>query len=142
MLGWIAVYGRHLDFSTLQAISHLPQITLLNVTEQLVERQLLVEVVGQYDFKHNKIREVSLLRSEYCPARTLSSANCRKVGCFAAIPRSGALLAHHFERCGKTRRHWRIGCRLVNMRWNTYAYQQATHHYERALALANQPVPN
>ena len=58
VLDWISAYGRGLDFSTLQAISHLPIMTLLNAVEQLGERHLLVETAGQYDFDHNKIRDV------------------------------------------------------------------------------------
>jgi DNA-binding SARP family transcriptional activator len=57
-LDWTAVYGRRLDFVTMQTISQRPHMTLLNAVEHLATRQLLIEENGQYDFRHDKIREV------------------------------------------------------------------------------------
>jgi tetratricopeptide (TPR) repeat protein len=142
VLDWMAVYGRSLDFSTLQAISHWPQMTLLNTVEQLGARQLLVETAGQYDFNHNKIREVVY--------HDLSAARCGlyhgQIGTtLEALPPSpdmAAILAHHFERGEEKEKALAYWLQAGKHALDTYAYQQAARHYERALALTDQPTAN
>ena len=140
VLDWMAVYGQRLDFSTLKAISHQPQITLLNVIEQLVTRQLLVEIIGQYDFSHNKIREVVYY--------DLSAARCdlyhqqiaEILEALSPYSDETALLAHHFERGGENEKALVYWMQAGKHSLEAYAYQQAVHHYERALALTDKPT--
>ncbi|MGB3712816.1 MAG: AAA family ATPase, partial [Candidatus Promineifilaceae bacterium] len=139
-LDWLAVYGRRLDFSTLRAISHMPQMTLLNAVEQLIARQLLVEKTGQYHFNHDKIREV--VYHDLSDARR--GLYHRQIGttleALSPSPDMAAILAHHFER-GKVNEnavaYWMAAGEHA---LNTFASQQAAHHFERALALTDQPA--
>jgi DNA-binding SARP family transcriptional activator len=139
-LDWIAVYGRRLGFASLQTISHWPQMTLLNAVEQLGERQLLVETKGQYDFYHNKIREV-VYYDLSAARRTLYH---RQIGAsLETLPPSpdiAAILGHHFERGEEDEKALMYWLQAGKYALDTYAHQQAAHHYERALALTDQPA--
>jgi len=115
-LEWVAVYGRGLDFSTLQAISRQPQMTLLNAVERLGELQLLAERTGQYDFDHNKIREVVYHDLSAARRGLYHRQIADTLEAVSLSPEKASLLAH------------------------TYAYRQAVRHYERALALVDQPA--
>jgi predicted ATPase len=140
-LDWMAVYSRRLDFSTLHAISHQPQMTLLNAVEQLRERQLLVETTGQYDFDHNKIREV-VYHDLSAARRVLYHRQIAET--LEALPPSpdrASILAHHFERGEGFQKALMYWMQAGKHALDTYAYQQAARHYERALALTDQPVP-
>jgi DNA-binding SARP family transcriptional activator len=139
-LDWMAVYGRRLDFSTLQAISHMPQMTLLNTVEQLIARQLLVEKTGRYHFNHDKIREV--VYHDSSDARR--GLYHRQIGAtleeLSPSPEMAAILAHHFERGKVNEKAVAYWMAAGEHALNTYASQQAAHHFERALALADQPA--
>lgn len=138
VLDWMAVYGRRINFSNLQAINHWPQMTLLNAVEQLVARQLLVETSEKYDFSHNKIREV--VYHDLSAARR--GLYHRQIGnILEALPPSPemtALLAHHFERGGQEEKALMYWMQAGTHALDTYAHQQAARHYERALALTDQ----
>jgi DNA-binding SARP family transcriptional activator len=139
-LDWMAVHGRPIDFSTLQAISHQPQMTLLNAVEQLEDRQLLVETTGEYDFGHNKISEV-VYYDLSTPRRSLYHRQIAETMEVLPIPSDKAsLVAHHFERGGENEKALSYWMRAGKHALETYAYQQAARHYERALALTDQPT--
>lgn len=55
-----AIYGRSFSFNTLQAITGESALSLLDLLENLMQRQLLLEEDDGrlYDFSHDKIREV------------------------------------------------------------------------------------
>ncbi len=92
-----AVYGRSFDFQTLQAITGESATSLLDLLESLMRRQLFVEddEGRQYDFSHDKIREVVY--------HDLSGARRRVLHRVIAetLDESGretpAILAAHFE---------------------------------------------
>jgi predicted ATPase/DNA-binding SARP family transcriptional activator len=138
VLNWMAVYGRQLDFSTLQAISHQPQITLLNAVEQLVERQLLIETTGRYDFNHNKIRDVvyhdlSAARCGYYHQHIASTLEASPPS-----PDKASLLAYHFERGDDSKKALVYWMQAGKHALDIYAYEQAVQHYERVLALTDE----
>ncbi len=141
-LDWVAVYGRRLDFSTLHAISHLSQMTLLNAVELMAARQLLVEVSGQYDFNHEKIQEV-VYNDLSAARRTLYHLEIAEVleasVQLSAPPETAAILAHHFERGGESAKSLEYWMQAGNHALDAYAYPQAARHFERALALSDQP---
>jgi tetratricopeptide (TPR) repeat protein len=136
----MAVYGRRLDFSALQAISHQPQITLLNAIEQLVARQLLVEIIGQYDFSHNKIREVVYYDLSVARCGLYHQQIAEILEALSPSSDEAALLAHHFERGGENEKALVYWMQAGKHSLEAYAYQQAVHHYERALALTDKPI--
>jgi len=140
VLDWMAVYGRHLDFSTLQTISHQPQITLLNAVEQLGDRQLLVETTGQYDFDHNKIREVVYYDLIAARRELYHRKIAETLAVLPPSPDRASILAHHFERGQENEKALNYWIQAGDHALDTYAYRQATHHYERALALSDQPA--
>jgi tetratricopeptide (TPR) repeat protein len=139
-LDWMAVYGRRLDFSTLQAISHQPQMTLLNAVEQLGQRQLLVETSGQYDFDHNKIREVVYYDLSAARRGLYHRQIAETLDAVPPSPDKASLLAHHFERGGENEKALAYWMQAGKHALDTYAYQQTARHYERALALTDQPA--
>jgi len=140
VLDWMAVYGRGIDFSVLQSISQQPEITILNAIEELVTRQLLVERTGEYDFYHNKIREVVY----YDLSAARSGLYHRQIAeaLEANSPSSDemALLAHHFERSGENKKAIGYWMKAGKHALETYAYEQAANHYERVLALTTVPT--
>jgi len=139
-LDWMAVYGRHLDFSTLQTISDQLQMTLLNTVEQLAARQLLVETTGQYDFIHHKIREV--VYYDLSPARRglYHRQIAETLDMLVPSPDQTALLAHHFEYGGENEKAFTYWMLAGKHALAAYAHEQAVRHYERALALTDQPA--
>jgi predicted ATPase/DNA-binding SARP family transcriptional activator len=139
VLDWMAVYGRSLDFSTLQAINSQPRITLLNAVEKLAALQLLEDSMGQYDFNHNKISEV-VYHELSATRRTLYH---RQIGTTLEKLTSStdmvAVLAYHFERGEENEKALVYWMQAGEHALETYAYEPAAYHFERALALADQP---
>lgn len=138
VLDWMAVFGRRIDFYTLQVINDQSKIILLNTIEQLMARQLLIEIHGKYGFAHNKIREV-VYHDLSAARRTLYHHQIgTKLEELAPSSEDAGILAHHFE-CGhentKAFGYW---MEAGEQALNTYAYQQAVHHFEHALALTDQ----
>ncbi|MEN8172112.1 MAG: AAA family ATPase [Chloroflexota bacterium] len=139
-LNWIAVYGRPLDFSTLQAISLQPHLSLLNAVEKLVERQLLVETTGQYDFDHHKIRDVVYYDLSAARREFYHRQIAEMLQEMSPSPSNASILAHHFEHGRENEVALAYWMQAGKHAQDTYAYQQSVHHYERALALADQPA--
>jgi DNA-binding SARP family transcriptional activator len=140
VLDWMAVFGRHLDFATLQSTSNQPQMTLLNTVEQLAARQLLVETTGQYDFAHNKIREV--VYSDLSAARRglYHRQIAETLDALLPSPDKIAFLAHHFEHGREKEKALTYWMLAGEHALAAYAYLHAIRHYERALALTDQPA--
>jgi predicted ATPase/DNA-binding winged helix-turn-helix (wHTH) protein len=138
VLDWMAVYGRRIGFSTLQAINRLPQMTLLTAVEQLTARQLLVETTGEYDFNHNKIREV--VYHDLSAARRILYHRqiAETLDTMPPSPDMASILAHHFERGGENGKAFTYWMLAGKHALDTYANQQAARNYERALALTDQ----
>jgi DNA-binding SARP family transcriptional activator len=138
VLDWMAIYGRSLDFSTLQAICNQPHITLLNTVEQLTALQLLKDTTGQYDFNHNKIKEV--VYHELSTARR--ALYHRQIGTalekLTPTTDMAAVLAYHFERGEENEKALVYWIQAGNHALATYAYEPAAYHFERALALTDQ----
>lgn len=139
-LDWMAVYGRRLDFSTLRDISHQQQMTLLNAVEQLEERQLLIETTGKYDFNHDKIREVVYYDLSAARRGLYHRQIAKSLEAMRSSPDKASLMAHHFERGGESDKALEYWMQAGGYALATYANQQAARHYERALALADQPA--
>jgi len=139
-LDWVAVYGRSLDFSTLQAISHQPQMTLLNAVERLGERQLLVETTGHVDFDHSKTREVVYYELSAARRGLYHLQIAETLDVMPPSQEKASILAHHFERGGENEKALAYWMQAGEHALHTYAYQQAARHYERALALTDQPA--
>ena len=140
VLDWMAVYGRSLDFSLLQAISNLSQILLLNAVERLTALQLLDDSTGGYDFNHNKIREV-VYDDLSATRRRLYH---RQIGTTLEKIKSAndisAILAYHFERGEVPETAIFYWMQAGEHARETYAYDSAVFHFERAFALAKEPT--
>jgi len=137
-LDWVAVYGRGLGFSTLQAISRQPQMTLLNAVERLGELHLLAERTGQYDFDHSKIREVVYYDLSAARRGLYHRQIADTLDAMPLSPEKASMLAHHYERGGENEKALAYWMQAGRHALDTYAYQQAVRHYEQALALADQ----
>jgi predicted ATPase/DNA-binding SARP family transcriptional activator len=141
VLDWMAVFGRRIDFHTLQKVNDQSKISLLNTVEQLAAKQQLVEIKGDYEFAHNKIREV--VYHDLSAARRTHYHHQIGSRLEKLIPSTehAAILAHHFE-CGhettKAAGYW---MNAGEHALDTYAYQQAVQHFERALALTDSLAP-
>ena len=130
----MAVFGRYFNFATLQAITSESQLDLLEVVENLLQRQLWQETAHGYDFSHHKIREV--VYNDLSGARRVVYHSQIAETLAQSTEDRPALLAHHFERAGNTGQALAYWLRAGEKALNTYALQQAVRHYERALALA------
>ena len=131
-----AVLGRHFDFDTLLAVAREPEERLLQALEALVKRRLLREdaVDGNYDFTHDKVREVAYRDIGAARRMLLHRAVAE------ALERAGegaARLALHYER-GHV---WDKA--LANMRLaaersaRLFALRDALHWLDRAVAIAD-----
>jgi len=138
-LDWLAVHGSQLDFATLQAVSSQPQLTLLNALEQLTARQLLMETAGQHAFAHDKIREVVYYDLSYARRTLYHRQIALALEGASDSAEAAAQLAHHFERGGEGEKASRYWLQSGKQALAAYAYQQATRHFERVLALTGQP---
>jgi tetratricopeptide (TPR) repeat protein len=139
-LDWMAVYDLPIDFFNLQAISKLPQMTLLNVVEQLYERRLLIETTGQYDFEHNKNREVVYNDLSSTRRRLYHQQIANILGELSPSPDKASILARHFERGGENEKALVFWLEAGQYALDIYAFQQDSQNYEKAFALADQPA--
>ena len=129
-----AVLGRHFDFDTLLAVAREPEERLLQALETLVKRRLLREAeTGDYDFTHDKLREVAYRDIGAARRMLLHRAVAE------ALERAGegaARLALHYEG-GHV---WDKA--LANMRLaaersaRLFALRDALHWLDRAVAIA------
>jgi predicted ATPase/DNA-binding SARP family transcriptional activator len=138
VLDWMAVYGRSLEFPTLQAISNQPQIVLLNAVEQLTARQLLDDEAGKYDFNHNKIREVVYDDLSITRRRLYHQQIGNTLEEMKSSTDISAILAYHFERGEENEKALNYWMQAGEHALETYALEPAANHFERALALAEQ----
>jgi DNA-binding SARP family transcriptional activator len=141
VLDWMAVFGRRIDFHTLQKVNDQSKISLLNTVEQLEAKQLLVEIKGDYEFAHNKIREVVYHDLSAARRTHYHHQIGSRLEKFIPSTEHAAILAHHFE-CGhETTKAVGYWMKAGEHALDTYAYQQAVHHFERALALTDKLAP-
>ncbi|MCA1772406.1 MAG: AAA family ATPase [Halomonas sp.] len=140
VLDWMAVFGRSLEFTTLQAISNQPQIVLLNAVEQLTALQLLDDKTGKYDFNHNKIREVVYDDLSITRRRLYHQQIGTALEKMTSSTDISAILAYHFERGDKNEKALKYWMRAGEHALKTYALEPAANHFERAMALADQPA--
>ena len=134
-----AVYGRRFDFATLQAITGENTMALLDVLEELMARQLLrEEKESQYDFSHDKIREVVY----HDLSRARSMLLHRQVA--EAIEASDldrvAILAEHFEKGELWNKAIIYFAQAAGRSRHLFAMQEALGFYDRAIALAERHV--
>ena len=143
VLDLAAVLDRRFDFATLQAVTQGNQEMLLDAVEDLVARQLLhLEEDGRYyDFSHDKIREVVYhdLNSTRRALLHRRVAETMEAQAHDRLDETASILAHHFERAGERAKALACWLQAGEYALATYAAQQAARHYERVLALAEQP---
>jgi tetratricopeptide (TPR) repeat protein len=134
-----AVLGRHFDFDTLLAVTGASETALLDATDALVKRHLWIEedADGDYDFSHDKIREVVYRDLGGARRRVLHQAVAE------ALERRGdgdaheqdARLAEHFDRAQVWPKalHYMIAAGQRSQA--LFAMRDALHWLDRALAL-------
>jgi DNA-binding SARP family transcriptional activator len=135
-----AVLGRQFDFATLQAVSGVSQVDLLDMLEGLTQRQLLREeqVGGIYDFSHDKVREVVYLDISATRRILLH----RQVG--EALEQLGggrfedrdARLAEYFEHGHVWDKAITYLFQAANRSCDLFAMREAMQFYDRAVELA------
>ncbi|MGD8750447.1 MAG: AAA family ATPase [Anaerolineales bacterium] len=140
VLDWMAVYGRGLEFSTLQTISNQPPIVLLNAVEKLTTLQLLDDKSGKFDFNHNKIREVVYDDLSITRRRLYHQQIGNTLEKITSSTDNVAILAYHFECGNENKKAFNYWMQAGEYALETYAHEPAAYHFERALALADQPA--
>ena len=140
VLDRMAVYGRSIEFTALQAISKQPQIVLLNAVEHLTAVKLLDDKTGKYDFTHNKIREVVYDDLSITRRRLYHQQIGNTLEKMTSSTDIMAILAYHFEGGGEKEKALKYWMQAGEHALETYAYEPAVYHFERALALADQPA--
>lgn len=130
-----AVYGRRFDFTTLQAITGENSMTLVDIVEDLMMRQLVrEEKEGHYDFNHDKIREVAY--------QDLSQMRCMLLHRQVAesiettdSDRAGTL-AEHFEKGEVWAKAITYLGQAAGRSRQLFAMEEALDFYDRAIILA------
>jgi tetratricopeptide (TPR) repeat protein len=136
----MAVYGRGLEFTTLQTISNQPPIVLLNAVEQLTALQLLDDKSGKFDFNHNKIREVVYDDLSITRRRLYHQQIGNTLEKISSSTDIVAILAYHFECGDENKKAFNYWMQAGEYALETYAHEPAAYHFERALVLADQPA--
>ena len=131
-----AVYGRHFDFQTLQAITKTEQNELVDILEDLVARQLWREANSgrAYDFCHDKIREVVYDELSSIRRVMMHRQVAEAIDQMSAGQRVG-LLAEHFEKGEVWDRAVSCLTQSAEQATQLFAVGEAVSFYNRAIKI-------
>ncbi len=136
--GVAAIIGRAFTFDLLLKASTLSEAELIPLIDELWERRIIRRAgEGQYDFSHDKLREVAY--EELGPGRRdllhRSVAEALEASAGEAGEAASAQIANHYERAGVPARaipHYVIAAKSSRTR---YADKEAVVYFTRALEL-------
>jgi DNA-binding SARP family transcriptional activator len=144
LLGMAAVIGREFDLDLLLRVSRKDEDAAVQSLDELWRRRIVRELgAGQYDFSHDKLREVaygalSLTHRQLLHRYTAEALETLDVGEHEGV--SGRI-AFHYDRAGDHARaitHYR---RTAEAARSLYAHEEALSAYERGLELLEELSP-
>jgi tetratricopeptide (TPR) repeat protein/transcriptional regulator with XRE-family HTH domain len=135
-----AVLGRRFDFDTLLEVTREPEAQLLDALELLVKRHLLREEPegGNYDFSHDKLREVVYLDISGTRRQRLHQSVAEvleRLGEDATHERD-AQLAEHYERAHAWSKALHYMVLAADHSQKLFAMRDALRWLDRAVALS------
>lgn len=131
-----AVFGRRFSFQDLELAYPGGSLTLVDMVENLLARQLLREVEAgrYYDFSHDKIREV--VYSDLSAVRRRLLHRAYAVALEEQAPDRAAVLAEHYEKGEVWDRAIHYLRQAAFQAHTLFALGEAVGFYDRAIALA------
>jgi DNA-binding SARP family transcriptional activator len=131
-----AVLEDDFSFALLRRTSPLDQDATLRALNELIRRQLLIEVDATYHFGHDKIRRVVC---EEMPSQEREALHRRAAEALQALhPGRVERLAHHWEQGRRLDQAAYYYLRAGERAAAVHAYATAVTHYDRAIALAQE----
>ena len=138
LLGMAAVIGREFDFDVLLQVSRQDEDVAVRSLDELWRRRIVRELgAGQYDFTHDKLREVAYGAMSLTHRRLLHRYTAEALETLEVGERDdvSGRIAFHYDRAGEHERaiaHYRRAAATARSR---YAHEEALSAYERALEL-------
>ena len=133
-----AVIGREFDFELLVKVRRQGEDAVLKDLDELWRRRIVREVgAGEYDFSHDRLREVayallSLTRRRFLHRRAAEALEAMTAGGSDEVSRQ---IAHHYDLAELPERAIPYYRRAAEAARALYAHEEAVTAYERALAL-------
>lgn len=131
-----AVFGRRFSFQDLELAYPGGSLTLVDIVENLLARQLLREIEAgrYYDFSHDKIREV--VYSDLSAVRRRLLHRTYAVALEEQAPDRAAVLAEHYEKGEVWDKAIHYLRQAAFQAHTLFALGEAVGFYDRAIALA------
>lgn len=136
-LALASVVGRHFDFDLLLKASGKGEEEVLEATDDLLRRQLILEEKEEYQFAHDKTRQVVYQGISEHRRRFLH----RRVGEALEVlcPTKTEELAHHYYLGRDWDKALEYQVKAGERAEEIYANEEALRYYERALELSTEP---
>ena len=138
LVGLAALIGRSFTFPLLAAASNLPNEEVVSGLDELWQRQIVREQgEDEYDFSHDKIRQVALeqlstARRHWGHRRVARAMESVFTGELDAVH---GQIAAHWAAAGHKQEAVDSYIRAADNASRLYAHQESIHHLQRALAL-------
>ena len=141
LLGMAAVIGHDFDFDLLVQVSRLPEDVVVKCLDELWRGRIVRELrAGQYDFSHDKLREVAYGELSLTRRRLLHRYTAEALEGLDLGEREGvhAQIAYHYDRAGYAERaiaHYQQAAAAAR---SLYAHEEARLSYQRGLELVDE----
>ena len=141
LLGMAAVIGRAFDFDLLVRVSRQDEDVAVQSLDELWRRRIVRELgAGQYDFSHDKLREVAYGELSLTRRRLLHRYTAEALEMLDTGEREGVngRIAFHYDRAGHHERALEHYRRAAETARRLYAHEEASGAYERGLELVDE----
>jgi len=145
LLGMAAVIGREFDFDVLLQVSRQDEDVAVQSLDELWRRRIVRELgAGQYDFSHDKLREVKYRSMSLTHRRLLHRYTAEALEALDVGEREdvSGRIAFHYDRAGDHERaiaHYRRAAAAAR---SLYAHEETLSAYERGLELIEALSPS
>jgi DNA-binding SARP family transcriptional activator len=144
VMGMAAVIGREFDFDLLVRVSRQDEDVAVQSLDELWRRRIVRELgAGQYDFSHNKLREVAYGALSLTHRRLLHRYTAEALETLDGDEREGVSgrIAFHYDRAGDDERAITYYRRAAEAARSLYAHEEALSAYTRGLELIEDLSP-
>ena len=135
-----AVIGRHFDFDVLVQVSHHDEDSVVQGLDELWQRRIVREAgAGQYDFNHDKLREVAYGRLSLTRRQLLHRYVAEALETLHSdeLERVSARIAYHYDRAASPERAVTYYLMAGAAAQRLYARDEAINAFERGLTLVD-----
>jgi tetratricopeptide (TPR) repeat protein len=138
-----AVIGREFSFDLLEQASEQDKEALVACLDELWQRQIVREqVAGEYDFSHDKLREVAYTALSPTRRRALHARVAQAMEAVHAygIDVVSGQIAAQYEQAGAPEQALPYYERAAEAAWRAYSSRDAITNFERALVLLSASI--